>query len=143
MSIFLNKFEVLSFSICRRTNFLKFVGIPYSGAKRIDERESAVKVLLRCSKGDREEERCVRHEGRGVPMSRMENDPPLHSGVSRSSRFPSTRRSHFPAYSAMIQFGCAFYARYGSGGDDDREASSMGGYRAVLRNPAMGNEKGG
>jgi len=71
----------------------------------------------------------------------MENDPPLHSGVSRSSRFSSTRRSHFPAYSAMIQFGCAFYARYGGG--SDREASSMGGYRAVLRNPAMGNEKGG
>jgi len=41
----------------------------------------------------------------------------------------------------MIQFGCAFYARYGGGGGD-REASSMGGYRAVLRNPAMGNEKG-
>lgn len=82
-------------------------------------------------------------------MSRMENDPSLHSGVSRSSRFPSTRRSHFPAYSAMIQFGCAFYARYGGSGGDggggggDREASSVGGYRAVLRNPAMGNEKGG
>lgn len=63
-------------------------------------------MLLQCSKGDKEEERRVRHEERGVPMSRMENDPPLHSGVSRSSRFPSIR--HFPAYSAMIQFGCAF-----------------------------------
>lgn len=62
-------------------------------------------------------------------MSRMENDPPLCRGLA-ASRFPSTRRSHFPAYSAMIQFGCAFYASYGGGGGD---RVSVGGYRAVLR----------
>jgi hypothetical protein len=45
-------------------------------------------------------------------MSRMESDPSLYSaGVSRFPISFHPRRSHFPAYSAMIQFGCAFYAR--------------------------------
>ena len=43
-------------------------------------------------------------------MSRMENDPRSWGLVA--PRFPSfLPASHFPAYSAMIQFGCAFYAR--------------------------------
>jgi len=43
-------------------------------------------------------------------MSRMESDPSPYSGVSRFPISFHPRRSHFPAYSAMIQFGCAFYA---------------------------------
>lgn len=73
-------------------------------------------------------------------MSRMENDPSLYTRGLAASRFPSTRRSHFPAYSAMIQFECAFYARHCDG---DRASSRCGWLPRGEANPSEREGKRG
>lgn len=106
-------------------------------SERIDERESAVRVLAVLEEKLEREATFTRHESVGVPMSRMGNDPPLPLGVA--SRFPSFRCSHFPAYSAMIQFGCAFYASYD--GSDSVGGRLPSRVASRLANPTKGGTK--
>lgn len=59
-----------------------------SATERGEERENAAAkcaqgVLKEKEREIRKKRSGVRHEGGGVPMSRMENDPPRYTGVSR------------------------------------------------------------
>lgn len=127
---------ILKFSFFIFYNETNFLTLSENSAGRIDERESAVKASSRREIGKRSS---VRHEGGGVPMSRMENDPPLYiyPGVSRSFRFPSTRSAAtFPLIQQWFNSDVLFTPVVAA-------KKPVGGYRAVLHNPAKGKRKRG